>query len=119
MTKSHSAGFDICLKYGECREQAFARLILSARVEIKSDKKQQDTGYLFIEYRQCGRPSGIAVTQAEFWAFEYLPERWLIIPTNELKAIATRIYAAKGNRKKGGDNNNEGVLVPIAALLER
>jgi len=117
MEKSTQSGWDIKLKYGDVRADALAKVLLSATVEIKADVKQEKTGYLFIEYRQRGKPSGIAVTTADFWAFEFLADRWLVIPTVDLKAIAKRIYKARGNRVRGGDNDNEGVLVPLASLL--
>ncbi|HEX7021395.1 MAG TPA: hypothetical protein VF171_00960 [Trueperaceae bacterium] len=107
------AGWDIDLRHGEAREDAFVHVFLKDKVEHKSDEKCRKTGNLFIEFRQKGRPSGIATTEAHWWAFEYDRDCWLIIPTERLKALASRAYK-DGRIARGGDYNNyEGVLVPI------
>lgn len=113
------SGFDIDLRHGQLREEAFGRLLGEATVEVKSDGACRRTGNLFIEYRQKGRPSGIAVTEADFWAFEYEDNHWLVLPTDHLREVARRIYRNEPwMRKRGGDYNNyEGVLVPIHRLL--
>lgn len=112
------AGFDIDLRHGEAGEQAFVHVFLKAKVEHKRDDKCRVTGNVFIEYKQKGRPSGIAVTTANWWAIEYDEECWVIVPTDRLKALARQ--AAKEPRRlvKGGDNNlYDGVLVPIEWLV--
>lgn len=113
------AGFDIDLRHGQSREDAFARVLGEARVEIKSDAIARRTGNLFVEYRQKGRPSGIAVTEADYWAFEYDDDCWLVVPTDRLLEVARDIYANRPDlRRSGGDfNRYDGVLVPIHRLL--
>ena len=90
-----------------------------ARVEVKSDAIARRTGNLFVEYRQRGRPSGIAVTEAEYWAFEYDQDCWLVVPTQRLLEITREVYRDyPERRRKGGDFNlYDGVLVPIRLLL--
>lgn len=41
------------------------------RCEVKSDRKEQFTGNVAVEYYNCksGTPSGLSVTKAEIWAF--------------------------------------------------
>ena len=113
------SGFDIDLRHGKSREDAFAHVLQGATVEVKSDGACRRTGNLFVEYRQKGRPSGIAVTTADYWAFEYFDDCWLLIPTERLRAVARRVWRDHhGRRQRGGDfNRYEGVLVPIAWLL--
>jgi hypothetical protein len=116
------AGFDLDLKEGESYENEFARLLgKETKIEIKRDFKCAATGNLFIEYRQKNRPSGIAVTEADYWAFGYAERRWLLIPTDELKQIARHIWRTFPERRvRGGDFNcYEGVLVPVASLVTR
>lgn len=111
------SGFDKDLRDGEAREDAFVHVLLKDKVEHKSDERCKLTGNLFIEYKQKGRPSGIAVTQAHKWAFEFYPDCWLIVPTEIVKHLA-RIALAQGRTVKGGDGNNyEGVLLPIEWLV--
>ena len=121
-------GFDLDLLDGEMREGWLARILAlhSGRyLELKTDHKCWDTGNLFVEFSQKGRPSGLATTTADWWAFEYsdgsefLDSRWLIVPRHVLRAKAAASYQA-GHRVRGGDNNNyEGVLLPIRSLLTR
>jgi hypothetical protein len=110
-------GFDIDLRHGLAREDALVDVFLKAKVEHKCDEKARRTGNLFIEYRQKGRPSGIAVTAADWWAFEFDDETWLIVPTEKLKRLARLAYQ-QNRRAKGGDNNlYEGVLLPTEWLV--
>lgn len=118
-------GWDLDLKHGEARECAFGRVMLEARttritVECKADGKAKGTGNVFIEYRQKGRPSGIAVTTSEYYAIEISFERWIVITTPELKAICKRVMEKDPSRKcvRGGDfKKYEGVLVKLTELL--
>lgn len=112
------SGFDIDLLEGKAREDAFAYVILKARIEHKCDEKCRVTGNIFIEYRQKGRPSGISVTTADWWAIEYDENCWILIPTKRLKALARRVAADVKRRVKGGDNNQyDGILIPIEWLV--
>lgn len=119
MTKGLArAGFDIDLRDGQAREDALVHVFLNATVEHKRDYECRKTGNLFIEYRQKGRPSGIAITTARWWAFEYDEDCWLIVPTDRLRACARQAYKDRTKRVRGGDNNNyEGVLIPIEWLV--
>lgn len=119
MTKGLSrSGFDIDLNDGIEREAALAHLLKYGKVEVKSDKICRQTGNIFIEYRQKGQPSGIAVTTADYWAIEYDDDCWLIIPTAKLKAITRLAYRDKKKRRSGGDFDNfDGILVPVQWLL--
>ncbi len=94
-------------------------------VEVKQDARAASTGNLFVEY-QCGRrdgtwrPSGIATTEADAWAFLLPPAPLLlVIPTAPLLVIARAAHAA-GNTattNKQGDLPTRGALIPLADLL--
>ena len=119
------AGWDVDLAEGVEREDAFARVMKHGTVEHKRDYGCLDTGNLYVEYRQtCSdgtdRPSGIAVSTADYWAFEFAEEHWLIVPTEGLRALAREVYRKYPNRRvKGGDGKKtEGVLLPIAKLVQ-
>jgi hypothetical protein len=111
------AGFDIDLKTFTPREDSFAAILGGDKtVEVKSDQICQYTGNVFVEFEQYGKPSGIAVTSADYWAFEYEQDCWLLVPTGKLKSVARLAYR-QGLRRNGGDNNNfTGVLIPISWL---
>ncbi len=86
-------------------------------MEHKRDYLCQKTGNLFVEYRQKVMPSGLAVTTADYWAFEYEENAYILVPTERLKELA-RIAYRQGRLKRGGDYNNyEGVLLPVEWLV--
>jgi hypothetical protein len=112
-------GFDKDLRFGEAREDAFVNMLLQAKVEHKSDQICRRTGNVFVEYSQRGRPSGIAVTTADWWSFEVNENIWLFVPVEHVKDVA-RDALRKGRGAVGGDfNRYAGVLVPVMWLIMR
>ena len=119
------SGFDIDLDEAEMREGVL-RDILRARgpyIELKSDKRCPETGNLFIEYRQKGRPSGIAVTESQWWATEFFPDRFIIVPypvmlDRALAAHRERIRKGQAPVRGGDFNRYDGILVPFRRLIE-
>jgi hypothetical protein len=123
------SAFDKDLREGEAREDAFVHVLLRSRVEHKRDKRctewknhQGPTGNLCVEFQQsdgCGghKPSGIAVSEAHSWAFEYRAEHWLIVPRERVYELARRAHE-KGLTRRTGDNGNVSALVPIAWFFE-
>lgn len=111
-------GFQFDIQLFQSREETLANILhiaLGGTVELKSDELTRNTGNIFIEYRQKGRPSGIAVTKAVWWAIEYNTHCYIIVPTDILKGIARVAYQDPSRRRSGGDNNNyEGVVVPLS-----
>jgi hypothetical protein len=110
--------FDIDLRDGKAREDAFVHVMLRSKVEHKRDKKAANTGNIAIEIAQKdmngdGVASGINITTAEFYAIEFFPECWLILPTELVKKL-TRMAAQQDRKGWMGDGNNHlNVLVPI------
>ena len=112
------SGFDLDLRHGEAREDALVYILLKARVECKSDSQCKTTGNVFLEYKLKGKPSGLSVTTADWWAIEYDTDSWLIMPTWRLKEAAKKAYKA-GKVVRGGDcDQSEGVLIPIEWLVK-
>jgi len=112
------AGFDIDLREGVLREVAFVKAMreVGYLVEHKSDHRAKQTGKVFIEYQQKGRPSGIATTEAHFWAIEFDDTSWVVLPTDRLKWLCKQHWQT--GRVKGGDNNQyDGVLIPVSHLV--
>lgn len=111
-------GWDLDIVHGNLREGAFGRLLKEGGVEVKSDGKCRLTGNVFIEFRQHGRPSGIAEDKgSQYWAIEYDDDHWIVIPTERLKQIA-RVAYRNGYRKRGGDYDGfEGVCFPLKFLF--
>lgn len=60
--------FDLDLAYGKVREQRVADMLTDKKVEVKSERDMWvRTGNIAVEYESYGKPSGIAVTEADYW----------------------------------------------------
>jgi hypothetical protein len=115
--------FDIQLSAAEVRERQLEALLLGGKIELKTETWQwEQTGNLCIEYRQNGRPSGIAVTQADVWAHQLCApdgetRLWVMFPVERLKRLAREAYKAGRWRRGGDDERFEMVLIPIRSLF--
>ena len=74
-----------------------------------------------VEFECRGKPSGIAVTEADYWALmlvkeidgKDIPVMTYIVPIDVMKNLARELYHA-GKQVNGGDDNaSVGVLVKI------
>lgn len=115
---TYKPGFDIDLRYGEAREDAFVHVLLRSKVEVKSDRKARETGNVAVEYEQVGtdgqaRPSGIATTEADWYAVEYDAGRWQLIETAQLKELARRAIRANRHKWIGDNDEHHNALVPL------
>ncbi len=120
---TYAPKFDIDLAFGEARESALVEAMRRCRVECKSDQKAKVTGNVAVEMRQGsteigkGNPSGISLTEAEWWAIEYDDGCWIVVPTPLMKQLARRA-AQSGRRRMCGDGNRfECALVPVEWLI--
>lgn len=78
------------------------------KVEVKYDKKSDETGNYFIEIEDNGKPSGINVTTADWWALVD-KEMLLWIKPDTLKYVIYTVlkcpeisFGINGNGKKRG-----------------
>jgi hypothetical protein len=113
-------GFDLDLRYGKEREQAFLAALGDCHFEGKSDQKAKETGRVFIETHQCDRftgewrESGINVSTAGWWFIEVIEECWVLRRRVVLKELAMQV-----EERRGGDENRfRGRAVPIQWLLQ-
>ena len=61
--------FDVDLKYGQKREQRIKKMIEEGTIEVKTERNWwYKTGNIAVEYESFGKPSGIAATEAKYWA---------------------------------------------------
>lgn len=114
--------FDIDLEKGIQMEETLKEFFEGKRIEVKSERHiWETTGNHFVEYECRGKPSGIAVTEAEFWALMLVREdetlvMTYIVPIERMKALARKHWK---NRTIGGDDNlSKGILVPISEIGE-
>ena len=119
--------FDVDLQYGQEGERWLIWLGTDqAKVEVKTERdKWLETGNAVFEYSSRGKPSGFAVTEADYWLHIFKEKERtamaFIFNTIELKTFLRLVYKNpnKYNARlcKGGDDNTSDViLLPIAQL---
>ena len=111
--------FDLDLKFGQEKENELQEILHNEPLECKCDKRCIDTGNVFVEFEDRGKPSGISITKSTFYAFcLYKKERekkqiWVLIPTEILKKLMKKYPV-----KSGGDNwEARGHIIPKEDLL--
>jgi hypothetical protein len=118
--------FDLQLRQALIHERRLAAIFAYGRIEkieLKSESYQWEaTGNICIEYRCDGEPSGIAVTEADYWVHELCrdgePLVYLMFPIERLKAKAREAIKAGRNRSGAGDGGRfDVVLLGLAELL--
>ena len=112
--------FDLDLKKGLAIEALCLDILSNKTVEVKNERLASDTKHVAVEFKSFGKPSGIAVTEADYWCFvlggDFKDNCIIFIDTKALVKIA-RFYYNKGSITKGGDSmQSEMVLVPLIAL---
>tara|TARA_B100000035_G_C20860133_1_gene491480 strand:- start:16 stop:363 length:348 start_codon:yes stop_codon:yes gene_type:complete len=113
----YCSDFSYDLEVGQVFEKELAYIFEGKfTVECKRDLQANETGNVFVEYESRGKPSGLATSQADYWAFSISDSKIRIIKTNQLK-INCRKYLYTHRNKRGGDNNSsKGILLPIEEL---
>jgi hypothetical protein len=123
---NHNNKFDLQLSAALIAERRLAEIFTSGRIEkieLKSETWQwEQTGNICIEYRQNGKPSGIAVTEAGYWVHELRRDDatlcYLMFPIERLKELARKAYAEGRFHEGGGDGGRFcNVLVPLSWVL--
>jgi hypothetical protein len=113
--------FDIDLKYGQGREERIRQMIEEGTIEVKTERDWWfKTGNIAIEYESFGKPSGIAKTEATYWAHVLAngKEDHCIIwfKTDKLKQL---IKKHKHRTKNVGDfKKSKAYLIPINELFK-
>jgi hypothetical protein len=111
--------FDIDIEYGRQGENYLLDILETKRIEVKTDRIAHITGNVAVEYRYRGRPSGIATTEADYWAFIlYDMTTIIMVPTDKLKAIAREKYRQDQITLGGDENASEMILIPINELTK-
>ena len=113
----HTNKFDLDLAFGQKHEHILQTAI-EGQVECKADRLAVKYGNVFIEIESRGKPSGIMVSTAKFFALCLVVENrtdniWVFIPTKILKKLM-KDYPIKN----GGDNwSSKGHIIPKGDLL--
>ena len=118
--------FDIDLKRGKVGEEKVldtVDAITESRIEVKTDYGVWKTGNLYIEYEKQDRkgdwvPSGVATTEADYWAFAF-KDGAIFVETARLKQLVAKHLEAgnigfrPGNASSAG---SRGVKLPLDDL---
>ena len=113
---NYNSDFKYDLELGQLGEQKLSEILHHKRIEVKTDLLTPKTGNVFIEYSSRNKPSGIATTQAEYYAI-VIGETIILKTTTELKSIARKYLNTKRDVLGGDNNTSKGVLVPIVDLV--
>jgi hypothetical protein len=129
LAQGKQSGFDADLAFGKAGEEWLVWLgTPAAKVEVKRERDQWlTTGNVCFEYECRGKPSGIAVTQADWWVHLLTVgddvRGCFVMPVPRLKAFLRWAYSMEGvsqynfKRVVGGDDNaSKMLLVPIHHL---
>lgn len=116
-----NSDFRFDLEFGKIDgESWFHKLVTDKKIEVKSDRKTEETGNIYIEYESRGKPSGIKTTQADYWVYKVSNQKAIIIGVQELKdKLNDLVKNGKGRMGvKGGDNNTSlGCLITLKDIL--
>ena len=119
--------FDVDLQYGQEGEKWLVWLGTDqAKVEVKTERDTwAETGNAVFEYQSRGKPSGVAVTEADYWLHIFKEKEQAVMcfmfRVIELKEFLRLVFKnpSKYNARicNGGDNNTSSViLLPIDQL---
>lgn len=113
-----NSDFRYDLKVGQLEEKWLAELLQSKTLEVKRDFKASQTGRVFVEFFCRGKPSGVATTEADHWAFIMDGGIVIILPTERLKELVEEAKE-KGKTVSGGDSNvSQGALINLERLVK-
>ena len=123
------AAFDLDLRFGQSGEGIVEDLLtkaLNGTVEVKTDRRWQDTGNIFVETecwsirQQKYVPSGIYTSESDYYAF--------LLPVGEKKplmvyyptSLLKKVVEAKGREanQDWSDNPSRGYLIRPEDVLE-
>ena len=119
--------FDLQLSDALINERRLATIFSAAKIEKIELKSEtwlwERTGNICIEYQQNGKPSGISVTDADYWVHELSRDGdalcYLMNPITRLKELARAAYADGRYHQGGGDGGRFcNVLIPLSEILK-
>lgn len=118
---ANKSSFDLDFSYGRKGEQLVEDLLTDGkRIEVKRDRKWHLTGNVYIETecfftkQDAWAPSGLSVTEAEYWAF-VLEQSIFIVPTSILRSAVIRY--GREITCEIPPNRSKGFLITIENLL--
>ena len=119
--------FDVDLQYGQEGERWLTWLGTDqAKVEVKTERDAwAETGNAVFEYSSRGKPSGVSVTEADYWLHNFKQKDQTVMcfmfRVTELKEFLRLVFVNPNKYGaricNGGDDNTSSVIiVPISQL---
>lgn len=119
--------FDVQLTGGHKSEVQYGGIMMDSKTEVKRESYLWElTRNICIEYRHNGKPSGIWVTEAEWWAHELVHTLsdetevswgYLVLPVWRLKELCRDAFRKGAKRCGVGDDGlSDVILVRLADL---
>lgn len=99
----HYEAFDVEFNHDNKFDVRFKTKRGSFKAEVKSDFRSAETGNAAIEFECRGKPSGISVTQADFWVMNFSGEWYSIRVEKLLELIGQRKFFREVS---GGDRGS-------------
>ena len=118
--------FDIQLDAAIIAERRLGEIFTARKIEkieLKTENWQwEKTGNICIEFRQNGKPSGIAVTEADYWVHELRRGEetlvYLMFPIDRFKALARKAFSEGRVSYSGGDGGRfANILIPLTWII--
>jgi hypothetical protein len=114
--------FDLQLGQALIDERRLGKIFEAGRIEkieLKTERwLWERTGNIAIEFRHDGRPSGIAVTEADYWVHELCRGEetllYMMFPIERLKDLARDAYHRPGRRVLGCGDDRRSDIVKVA-----
>jgi hypothetical protein len=111
--------FDLLLRAGQERERSLRAIFHADIVTIECKDEHLSRTHVFIEHECYGKPSGLAITAADYWAIEVRRGWWVLIPTDDLRML-WRVALDQFGLRHGGDLGVAfGAIVPKVWLVNR
>jgi hypothetical protein len=116
--------FDLQLEQALINERRLADIFSAKKIEKIELKSEtwlwERTGNICIECQQNGQPSGINVTEADYWVHELLRDGdtlcYLMFPTERLKRL---VHDCGRYREGGGDGGRFSMfLISLSDILK-
>lgn len=119
---TYQPDFDLDLERGRVKEELARRLLTIDEdhlvVEVKGDYRAQDTGNHFVELSARGRPSGIMVTESDYWAVALENGAMVMVPIERMRELVAEALAEGHTaRMPNGSHPTEGALIPLGKLV--
>ena len=85
------------------------------RYEVKTDSRSLDTNNFYVEFSKNDRPSGIAISEVDYYIITNTNDYYLI-DIKILREIVICMFAE--DRKGRTQDNSLGVLVPCSVIIK-